>query len=267
MKRIGAVLFFLASYITGMATSQTVTVTFVANEGVLLSSRSGKVLIDALFRSYKDFVVPSDSLRQAMEAGRPPFDSVNLALATHWHGDHFEPRPVTAFLRANPGAIFLASRQVLDSLARYEPARSLPSRQLVPSTMEPGTRRRITVNGITIDVLGISHTGRNQAVQHLGYLVELDGVRLLHLGDSWVEDDTFKSFRLDTTRVDVALVPSWLLRNAETRAVIIRDIRPRRVMAFHLGRDDVAQVTREIHEAMPTAIILSRPLQRETVVR
>ena len=60
MKRIGAVLFFLASHITGMATSQTVTVTFVANEGVLLSSRSGKVLIDALFRSYKDFVVPSE---------------------------------------------------------------------------------------------------------------------------------------------------------------------------------------------------------------
>jgi L-ascorbate metabolism protein UlaG (beta-lactamase superfamily) len=152
MKRIGAVLFFLASHITGMATSQTVTVTFVANEGVLLSSRSGKVLIDALFRSYKDFVVPSDSLRQAMEAGRPPFDSVNLALATHWHGDHFEPRPVTAFLRANPGATFLASRQVLDSLARYEPARSLPSRPAGPSTMEPGTRRRLTVNGITIDV-------------------------------------------------------------------------------------------------------------------
>jgi len=268
MIRSGAVVLILALFLTGMATSQTVTVTFVANEGVLLSSKSGRVLIDALFRSYKDFVVPSDSLRQAMESGRPPFDSVNLALATHWHGDHFEPRPVTAFLRANPGAIFLASRQVLDSLARYEPARSLPSRQLVPSTMEPGTRRRLTVNGITIDVLGISHgTGRNRAVQHLGYLVELDGVRLLHLGDSWVEDDTFKSFRLDTTRVDVALVPSWLLRNAETRAVIIRDIRPRRVMVFHLGRDDVAQVTREIHEAMPTAIILSRPLQRETVVR
>ena len=268
MKRIGAVLFFLASYITGMATSQTVTVTFVANEGVLLSSRSGKVLIDALFRSYKDFVVPSDSLRQAMEAGRPPFDSVNLALATHWHGDHFEPRPVFSFLRANPGATFLASRQVLDSLARYEPARSLPARQLVPSTMEPGTRRRLTVNGITVDVLGITHgTGRNRAVQHLGYLVELDGVRVLHLGDSWVEDHTFKPFRLDTMRVHVALVPSWLLRNAETRAVIIRDIRPRTVMAFHLGRDDEARVTKEIHQAMPTAIILFRPLQRETVVR
>lgn len=259
---------FIATTLGSTASAQSVTITFVANEGVLLSSRSGKVLIDALFRTYKDFVYPADAVREQMEAGRAPFDSVNLALATHWHGDHFEPRPVNAFLRANPRASFLASQQVLDSLARYEPARSLPLRQLIPSTMEPGTRRRLTLNGITLDVLGISHgTGRHRSVQHLGYLVELDGVRILHLGDSWVEDDTFKPFRLDTMRVDVALVPSWLLRNAETRAVIVRDIRPRNVMAFHLGRDDEAGVTRDIREVMPAAIILSRPLQQETVAR
>src|SRR6187397_2695640 len=121
MRPSCAVPFFLLLLRTGTATAQTVTVTFVANEGVLLTSKSGKVLIDALFRSYEDFVFPADSLREAMEAGRAPFDSVRLALATHWHGDHFEPRPVTAFLRANPGATFLASQQVLDSLARYAP--------------------------------------------------------------------------------------------------------------------------------------------------
>ncbi|HKP29026.1 MAG TPA: MBL fold metallo-hydrolase [Gemmatimonadales bacterium] len=268
MRRGGITLLFLATILGTIAQAQSVTITFVANEGVLLSSRSGKVLIDALFRTYKDFVVPSDSLRGVMEAGQAPFDSVNLALATHWHGDHFEPRPVTAFLRANPSAAFLASRQVLDSLARYEPARSLPSRQLIPSTMAPGTRRRLTVNGVTLDVLGISHgTGRHQSVQHLGYLIDLDGVRILHLGDSWVEHDTFTPFRLATMRVDVALVPSWMLRSADTREVIVRDIRPRRVMAFHLGRDEEARVTREIHEVIPTAIILFRPLQQETVAR
>ena len=108
--RLAFLVAFVATILRSTATAQTVTVTFLANEGVLLSSRSGKVLIDALFRTYKDFVVPSDSLREAMEAGRAPFDAVNLALATHWHGDHFEPRPVTAFLRGNPTASFLASR-------------------------------------------------------------------------------------------------------------------------------------------------------------
>ena len=266
MRRAIPALFCIVTILSSTASAQSVTVTFVANEGVLLSSPSGKVLIDALFRTYKDFVYPSDSVREKMELGRAPFDSVRLALATHWHGDHFEPRPVNAFLRANPMAAFLASQQVLDSLARYEPARSLPSRQLISATMAPGTRRRIPVNGITVDVLGISHgTGRHLAVQHLGYLIELDGVRILHLGDSWVEDDTFKPFRLDTARVDVALVPSWLLRNKETREVILRDIRPRTVMAFHLGRDDEAAVTREVRDAMPSAIILSRPLEQRTV--
>jgi L-ascorbate metabolism protein UlaG (beta-lactamase superfamily) len=265
MTRVGSILLSLSS-LTSIGSAQSVTVTFVANEGVLLSSRSGKVLIDALFRSYKDFVYPADSLREAMESGRAPFDSVRLILATHRHGDHFEPRPVAAFLRANPQATFLASQQVLDSLARYEPARSLPSRQLMPATMAPGTRRRVAVNGITVDVLGISHgTGRHRGVEHLAFLVELDGVRVLHLGDSWVEESTFTPFRLDTARIDVALVPSWLVTDARTRDAIVRGIRPRTVMIFHLGADDAERVGREIRDVMPAAVLLARPLDRKTV--
>ena len=245
-----------------------VAITFVANEGVLLSSPSGKVLIDALFVSYRSFPYPSDSLRGAMEAGQAPFDSVSAVLVTHWHGDHFGAGPVAAFLRNNPRARLISSRQVVDSLHRLEGTSSIPARQLWPATTPPGQRRRLTVNGITIEVLGLSHgSGRHATVEHVGFLVEMQGVRILHIGDTDIGPDTFAPFRLDTARVDVALLPGWAIAEPKNWAEIARWVRPRTVMAIHLepGEDD--PFARRVREAMPDAILLSRPLEQRTVTR
>ena len=83
-----------------------VTVTFLANEGVLLSAGNRKVLIDALFQEYRPmYALPPDSTRRALQAARPPFDGVDLILATHHHGDHYQPAQVAAHMRANPRAV------------------------------------------------------------------------------------------------------------------------------------------------------------------
>src|SRR5687768_7401398 len=80
-----------------------VTITFLANEGVMLSSGNRKVLIDALFLSYgPGYAVPADSTQRALHNARSPFDLVDLILVTHRHGDHFHPVPAAAHLRTNP---------------------------------------------------------------------------------------------------------------------------------------------------------------------
>ena len=243
-----------------------VAITFVANEGVLLSSPSGKVLIDALISPYRTYAHPSDSLRRAMEAGRPPFDSVSAVLVTHRHGDHFGAGPVNAFLRNNPRARLITSQQVIDSLHRLPGAPAVPSTQLWPATMSPGARRRLTVNGITIEVLGLSHgSGRHETIQHVGFLVEMDGVRILHIGDTDVQPGTFAPFRLDTTRIDVALLPGWSVADPANWAEIARWVRPRTVMAFHFGPGDDDPTARRVRAAIPEAIVLSRPMERREV--
>jgi L-ascorbate metabolism protein UlaG (beta-lactamase superfamily) len=109
-----------AAFAAGPSPSQSparqdgVSITFLANEGVLLSSGTKKVLIDALFLKYETgYAIPADSTRAALESARPPFDAVDLVLVTHRHGDHFHPAPVAAHLRANPRATLLTSRQVI----------------------------------------------------------------------------------------------------------------------------------------------------------
>ena len=243
-----------------------VTITFIANEGVLLSSPTGKVFIDALFTRYSSYAYPSDSLRGAMEAGRPPFDSVSAVLVTHRHGDHFGAGPVHAFLRNNPRARLIGSQQVMDSLNRLPGASPIPSAQLWPVTLPTNQRRRLTVNGITIEALGLSHGGEHREIsQHLGYLVEMDGIRILHIGDTNVGPETFTPFRLDTARVDVALLSAWSITGHW--ASINRWVRPRTVFAFHFEAGGGGSDARRVREALPSAIVLTRPLERHVVTR
>jgi L-ascorbate metabolism protein UlaG (beta-lactamase superfamily) len=247
----------------GTATRTGVTITFLANEGVLLSAGTRKVLIDGLFLKYETgYAVPADSTRIALERARPPFDAVDLVLVTHRHGDHFHPSPVAAHLGANPRARLVTSRQVIDSLRRGASVAGVPATRLMSRTMSPGTRRREVIGGIPVELLGLPHGyWRNRKVEHLGFIVELGGRRVLHVGDADVAEKTFAPLRLDTARIDVALLPYWAVTSREGRRVIERWIRPRQVVAIHVGEGDASRVAREVRAALPSAVTFGRSLE------
>jgi L-ascorbate metabolism protein UlaG (beta-lactamase superfamily) len=240
-----------------------VTITFLANEGVMLSSGRRKVLIDALFLKYgREYAVPADSTQASLQRARAPFDSVDVLLVTHRHGDHFHPVPMAAHLRANPRATLLTSQQVIDSLRGQLSAEDLRSSRIMSRTTAPGMRRRESIAGITVELLGLPHGGRrHRIVEHLGYVVEIGNRRVLHVGDTDVSEANFAPFRLDTARIDVALIPMWAVTDDDGRRVIERWIRPKQVVAFHLGTDDTDDAARDIRAAMPNAVTFSRSLE------
>lgn len=247
----------------GAAQRDGVSITFLANEGVLLSSGAKKVLIDGLFLDYgPEYAKPADSTRAALERARSPFDAVDLILVTHRHGDHFHPAPVVSHLLANPRATLLTSKQVIDSLRGRVPAGASLEPRLMARTTPPRTRRREVVNGIAVELLGLPHGGiRHRVVEHLGYIVELGGRRVLHVGDTDISADAFAPFRLDTARIDVALLPTWMVTSEEGRRVIARWIRPRQVVAFHVAEGGREPAAREVQAALPGAITFSRSLE------
>jgi L-ascorbate metabolism protein UlaG (beta-lactamase superfamily) len=239
-------------------------ITFLANEGVLLSSGGSQVLIDGLFQKYETgYAVPAESTRDALAGAHPPFDEVDLILVTHRHGDHFHPGPVVSHLQANPRSTLLTSRQVIDSLGGFLPARGELTTRLLARTMAPGASRRETVAGISVELLGLPHTGggRHRHVEHLGYIVELGGRRVLHVGDAEFTEATIAPFRLDTARIDVALLPYWLVTSVEGRRVIAQWIRPGQVVAFHVGEGETDRVPRAIAAVLPGAVTLTRSLE------
>ena len=72
------------------------------------------------------------------------------------------------------------------------------------------------------------------------------------------------SLRLDTMRIDVALVPEWALLHEPSRQIVQRWIRPRQIVAFHVMAGDGALVERALRRIMPAALTFSRPLERRT---
>ena len=240
-----------------------VSVTFLANEGVMLSSGNRTVLIDALFLKYETgYATPADSTRAAMDAARPPFDAVDLILVTHRHGDHFHPAPVAAHMRANRRSTLLTSGQVIDSMRGRIAASDLRGPRFMSRTTAPGTRRREVVGGIVVELLGLPHGGRRpREIEHLGYIVELGGRRVLHVGDTDVSGATFAPFRLDTARIDVALLPTWMVTSEEGRQAISKWIRPRQVVAIHVGEGEGRQAMREVQDVMPGAVTFVRSLE------
>jgi hypothetical protein len=71
-----------------------------------------------------------------------------------------------------------------------------PASRSMARTMAPGTRQRETVNGITVELLGIPHGGgwRSRGLEHLAYIVELGGRRVLHVGDAELTDEVLAPF-------------------------------------------------------------------------
>lgn len=211
------------------AQAASVRVTYLANEGVLIEGGGTKILIDALFRdSLGYYVRHSPAVQERMETGKPPFDSVTLALATHFHLDHWDAGAISRFLRLNPMAQFA----------------STPSATaMMPSAQRSRVRalsggERFEAGAAVVEVVALEH-GRTQ---NNGYRITLTGLSLVHLGDADVNDTNFRAL-LASGAADVALVPWWWLTDPKALA-FLKQWKPKHLVAFHIGSEDLPSVSR-----------------------
>ena len=97
----------------------TVEITYIANEGVLISADGKQVLIDGLHREYGPeyaFLMPAE--REKIETAKAPFDKINLVLVSHRHLDHFHPESVGLHLQHNSRALLVSSQQVVEEIEK-----------------------------------------------------------------------------------------------------------------------------------------------------
>jgi len=94
-------------------------ITYIANEGVLITSGDKQVLIDGLHREYeRDYAFLPTDQREKIENARAPFDQIDLILVSHRHLDHFHPESVGLHLQHNANAKLVSSQQVVDESRR-----------------------------------------------------------------------------------------------------------------------------------------------------
>ena len=207
--------------------------TYIANEGVLLEGGGKKVVIDGMFRHLAGYPRPSNATRAGIENARGIFTGVDLVLATHYHGDHFDAATVGAHLTANPRATFVAVRQVTGALAKGFTGHGQTAPRILEVTPDFGQRKDLQVAGIHFSVLRMRHG----ATMNAAFLLDMAGSKVLHVGDSDGEISNFDAFDLQKEGIDLALVPYWYALDDESRRVLREHIAPKQVIFFHIPED------------------------------
>lgn len=242
-------------------------ITYLANEGVFIQSGDKAVIIDGLFREgVSRYMTLPDDLREDLETASGEFGNCNAVLVTHLHSDHFDAASVYRHLRYNPGTHLIAGEDVVglieteaaDEFAKYRERIHAPMLEWKQDTT-------LTVNGINITALRTRHGWwKNYGLDHLGFIVEVNDVRVLHLGDIEMSEENLAQFRTHLVDIDVAILPHWLMTYDKGIELTKRYIKAEEFIAVHVEPDKVAEVTRNVLSSFPEALIAGKARQKIT---
>jgi L-ascorbate 6-phosphate lactonase len=211
--------------------------------GFALLSRDDVVLIDPFLSTRPD------RLLDPVVDPRGLF-GVTAVLATHEHGDHLDLPTWAAIAKASPNARFVVPEPLVSLVA----AMGIPGERV--SSARIGTSVQVGTGGATavparhaVEIedgysLGDLEHGTPRFV---GYVVELDGVRLYHAGDTLADGTIVQAVR--ELRPDIGLLPI----NGRDRD------RERRGVVGNLSPDEAARMARNL------SVVLAIPMHFDAI--
>jgi L-ascorbate metabolism protein UlaG (beta-lactamase superfamily) len=251
---------------TGTPQAPTVEVTYIANEGVLISSGGKQILIDGLHREYeRDYAFLPPVEREKIETAKAPFDKIDLVLVSHRHLDHFHPESVGLHLQHNPRATLVSSQQVVEEVEKNFKNYQAISARVTAATPLWKERVAMKVAGIDFEILRLSHgTGRHATIQNLGHIIKLGGKKLLHVGDADTAIENFEKFNLDEEQIDIAFIPYWFLLGTEGQTVVRDHIKPKQIIAVHISPGESERTITQMKQLFPGAVAFTTILEKRT---
>jgi L-ascorbate metabolism protein UlaG (beta-lactamase superfamily) len=249
------------------------TLTHLGNDGILLESGERKILVDGIFRNKLERWSHLPEADQAqLEQAVSPYNGVDVVLVTHNHLDHWHPQAVGNFLKNSPQTTLVAPRQAIDDLQDPEKCDNYAEIQQQVSDSMPsfGEEIRIQDGDLVIDVLGMHHFNmfdyRFEDVQNNGYVISLDGKRLLHLGDVNMTEENFAPFKLHERDIDVVFLPLFSDNlSQERRDVILKHVNPQHVVSLHAQIGHEEDIRTSVKELYPHATIFTEVLEQVTL--
>jgi L-ascorbate metabolism protein UlaG (beta-lactamase superfamily) len=219
----------------GNASDSSIEVTYLANEGVMITTEGHKVLIDALFDDPNpNYRAPSEEMLKGMQSGRAPFDDVDLVLVTHNHPDHFSPSFAARFMENNPNVLLMAAKDAVTAMKDNVKNWGQIQDRVFPFELEPGETAEKTVGRIAVKTYRTLHSGDLDSPHNLMYLIKMDGRTIFHEGDSAGKLEIFKDLGLEKEKIDLALVHFWFPLHPEGERIILDVLKPDHVGLIHL---------------------------------
>ncbi len=240
-----------------------VTITQLANEGVIIDDGDTRVMIDGMVvESYSVYGGLPPEAVPLFQRAEGPFSGIDLVLASHRHHDHNQPRFACQLMQGSSTTRFYSSSQVIGLMR--EKCRDFITTSPRIQKIDPqyGSPRIIEENGAKVTVFLLSHGKRKYArIQNYGHLVELGGVKLLHIGDAAMDATDFGRAGLDEIKIDVAFIPFWYFQPGPGAAVISQYLDAALKIAVHIPPGEMAEVKAYMNENYPRVMILENTLQ------
>ncbi len=243
-----------------------VTITYLANEGIMVTSGDKSVLVDALFRGgVSSYERHEPAELEKIETAKPPYGGVDLVLVTHFHADHFDAGSVARHLANNKNAVLVTSEQVAKEVQKAAADIAPIASRIRTRTPDVKDRETDESSGIRVDVLGLSHGGgRFEKVRNMGYVIHLGGKRILHVGDAQINDACFEPMKQFARGVDVACLPHWMVEHP-TGVAFVRDVlKPKQLIVFHIMPRDAGRIVAKVKKDFPEAIFFTSRMMRHS---
>jgi L-ascorbate metabolism protein UlaG (beta-lactamase superfamily) len=214
-------------------------ITYISNAGVLLEISTKKIMIDGLCNSKIPlFKNTPDEIRKQILNGSTPFDNIDALLFTHNHSDHFDSESAKQFLENKTSACIISTNEVIHELRKIYS--NIENNRLIELNTLTGSIENIQINGINIQSIAMHHDGREyEDVHNLAYLIEVEGKKILHVGDAKPVRENFINANLIQQNIDLLIVPFPYIGLPSAREVIELYIKPKKIAVVHLPNKEL----------------------------
>lgn len=241
-------------------------VTFLANEGFLIESGRYSVLIDAFVREQEGIygALPTEVHKELVNA-RPPFDGLTIVLVSHEHADHVQMRSLEKYLGNNSQAQLMTSPRVIEALRGGSRDFQAIQRRVTPIPTVRGSPNKLVQEEMSLEFFQLEHGGKaNEGGFNLAHLIEIGGVRLLHVGDAEPTPANFSPYKLASRNIDVAFVPYWFFGSPAGMQVLQEEIRARTVVACHVPPREWERLDQLLKEQFPEVVLFKEALEKRS---
>lgn len=232
---------------------------YIGNMGVLISGESSSVLIDGMHTEYnKDsYLFPPQELVDRLTANdSKEYAPIKAVMATHNHRDHLDGSQVANFLQKNAETIFLGSQHSADEVMK---ANAGTEKQITVIKTDSYTKQVTKKDDLTITGFYMNHAGGESRanVQNVGFIIEMNGKKILHMGDTGWYPEMFEALSLVQEDIDIAIFPVWMLLDNDSKKNVEKWISPEFILATHIPPINNERYLKRLKELFPKALPLT----------
>ena len=243
-----------------------VEITYIANEGFMISGSSKNIIVDALFRSPFGYINTPTLIYERMKSALDPFEKLDLILFSHAHWDHYTPEMAFDVLKSHSEAVLIGNSITVGGLKQTSGEEYAGvSARVAEYNPEWGSVLDEKVNGVNLKIFPVNHGMPEQPYVTLAYLLDLDGMKILHLGDISPPSNVeyFKKYGMEGEGIDIALVDPFFLQDENGQKILKDHIRPKKIILMHMRSNEVDRYYEELEKLYPNIVVFYEPMQKK----